>query len=623
MDNDEIYKLLTRFINNLISLNDQNSSSKNSQDLAINGQLVEINSSSSSTLVVINFLEQICKLLKENIISPHDLCFAFNEHYCKLKLVDDPCQLIAIGKLTKQFQVLHKLLNERLPICDIIKNPSISVSQPRYHSDFVELKFIASGGFGTVYKVRHKLDDHEYAVKKVCVTLDKVHKIIKILDEVKTLAKLNHTNVISYKNAWIEEGYSTINVPNITESPVSSDFSKNNNSDNDNDRLLSSSSLPGSLNISSRKLKIRSFNEPGCSNDVYINVNSNCNSNNDSDHHDRLLNSSVIFEEIINSNNNNVSNCNSSDTIDSLVSFRNDNDNDNNECDDDGNLDNYSSNSYSTGSDIEEIDEEENNLGVEEICNRQVCKYKSRPDVVTLYIQMALCEQSLRKWLDSRKNQISPVSTITGIFMQILKGLEYIHSHGIIHHDIKPCNIFISTSKLPHIQIGDFGLACLVKRENGHTVPFGTEMYAAPEQLNGSCDPKSDLYSLGIILMELLYPTRTFMELDNTLKLLKLGKIPDTLEKRYQKYGEIIIQLLEPDPKDRPSSSELLQELKDNKDFIIDRLEEEIIEKDESIRELKILNQILLSQLLKVKINNNPKLKRQNDKIKVRYFDKK
>ncbi|XP_008545915.1 eukaryotic translation initiation factor 2-alpha kinase 1 [Microplitis demolitor] len=617
MDNDEIYKLLARFINNLIPLNDQNNPSKNSQDLAINGQLVEINSSSSSTLVVINFLEQICKLLKKNIISPHDLCFAFNEHYCKLNLVDDPCQLIAIGKLTKQFQVLYQLLNERLPISDIIKNPSISVSQPRYHSDFVELKFIASGGFGTVYKVRHRLDDHEYAVKKVCVTLDKVHKIIKILDEVKTLAKLNHTNVISYKNAWIEEGYSTINVPNITESQVSSDFSKNNNSD----RLLSSSSLPGSLNISSRKFKIRSFNEPGCSTDIYTNSNSNCNGN-DSVHHNRLLNSSVIVEEVINSNNtNNVSNCNSSDTIDSFVSFRNDNDNDNDN--NDGNHYNYNSNSYSTGSDIEEIDEEENNSGVEEICNRQVCEYKSRPDVVTLYIQMALCEQSLRKWLDSRKNQISPVSTITGIFMQILKGLEYIHSHGIIHHDIKPCNIFISTSKLPHIQIGDFGLACLVKKENGHTVPFGTEMYAAPEQLSGSCDPKSDLYSLGIILMELLYPTRTFMELDNTLKLLKLGKIPDTLEKRYQKYGEIIIQLLAPDPKERPSSSELLQELKDNKDFIIDRLEEEIIEKDEAIRELKILNQILLSQLLKVKINNNPKLKRQNIKIKVRYFDKK
>jgi len=54
---------------------------------------------------------------------------------------------------------------------------------------------------------------------------------------------------------------------------------------------------------------------------------------------------------------------------------------------------------------------------------------------------------------------------------------------------LQPSNIFISANGQLRIQLGDFGLACPLQKENHHSV-FGTHLYAAPEQLEGKCDPK-------------------------------------------------------------------------------------------------------------------------------------
>lgn len=78
------------------------------------------------------------------------------------------------------------------------------------------------------------------------------------------------------------------------------------------------------------------------------------------------------------------------------------------------------------------------------------------------------------------------------IFTQALGGLNYIHLQNIVHHDIKPSNIFIGCEKNGelYVQLGDFGLACPLQAKHSPDSMIGTMTYAAPEQLRGHCDPK-------------------------------------------------------------------------------------------------------------------------------------
>lgn len=86
---------------------------------------------------------------------------------------------------------------------------SLTAEWSRYKREFQELEFIARGGFGGVFKALHRLDGIEYAVKKIIVRTDKVSRIMKHLEEVKTIAKLTHPNIVPYKQAWIETNLPT------------------------------------------------------------------------------------------------------------------------------------------------------------------------------------------------------------------------------------------------------------------------------------------------------------------------------------------------------------------------------------------------------------------------------
>ena len=88
----------------------------------------------------------------------------------------------------------------------------------RYHREFQEISFIAAGGFGNVFKALHRLDGTEYAIKKIKVRSSRVKNIMQHLEEVKTLAKLNHTNIVSYKGAWIEPRLPSIFTQNLVSS---------------------------------------------------------------------------------------------------------------------------------------------------------------------------------------------------------------------------------------------------------------------------------------------------------------------------------------------------------------------------------------------------------------------
>ncbi|XP_072013883.1 eukaryotic translation initiation factor 2-alpha kinase 1-like [Amphiura filiformis] len=234
---------------------------------------------------------------------------------------------------------------------------------------------------------------------------------------------------------------------------------------------------------------------------------------------------------------------------------------------------------------------------------------------VTLYIQMQLCTRTLAGWLKERNERLASLpdsfegvdaSLNMQIFEGIMKGVQYIHSNGFMHRDLKPKNIFLDGDNL-HVRIGDFGLARhdVVDKSKGayedyplmpldtlskwdftsncsiHTSGVGTATYASPEQLNGSgdYDSKSDMYSAGIILFELFHPFSTGMERARCMGDLRHGRIVTEVMKRWPLQSEMMGELVSVNGEDRPSADEVLQsELFVSKDEMINRLQKQLSE---------------------------------------------
>jgi hypothetical protein len=98
------------------------------------------------------------------------------------------------------------------------------------------------------------------------------------------------------------------------------------------------------------------------------------------------------------------------------------------------------------------------------------------------------------------------VEEVLGIGLQLARGLDYAHRHGVIHRDLKPANIHLDADT-DLVKIMDFGIAAIERsgRSSGVSELAGTPTHMAPEQLtDGNADERSDLYSLGVVLFELL-----------------------------------------------------------------------------------------------------------------------
>lgn len=213
------------------------------------------------------------------------------------------------------------------------------------------------------------------------------------------------------------------------------------------------------------------------------------------------------------------------------------------------------------------------NLTKENIFN-SILKISKR---IRIYIQMELCTSNLGDFLP-KLSQIDlysskKVKERLEIALQICKGIKTIHDSGIIHRDIKTSNIFLSTSEYPQVKIGDFGLATFEdnlkykekEKSNGcnyHTKNVGTSIYMSPEQKESNYYSKSsDIYSLGLVLYELLCPYTCQMEkIENFANIKSKGEIVVKQFKRnYPNIAEMICNMVNKDMNLRPSIDEVVE----------------------------------------------------------------
>lgn len=143
------------------------------------------------------------------------------------------------------------------------------------------------------------------------------------------------------------------------------------------------------------------------------------------------------------------------------------------------------------------------------------------------------------------------------IVAQVARGLAHAHAHGVIHRDIKPANVILTQEGVA--KIVDFGLARFVSPD-ASTLSLnltGTLLYMSPEQLTGkSLDARTDIWSLGVILYELLAQHHPFGG-DSTAALLNsiLNCEPEKLKELPDQFQTIINRALKKDPAQRYQTS--------------------------------------------------------------------
>jgi serine/threonine protein kinase len=180
-----------------------------------------------------------------------------------------------------------------------------------------------------------------------------------------------------------------------------------------------------------------------------------------------------------------------------------------------------------------------------------------------LFLVMPLVrEGTLRDLLQQRKGSL-PLEEAISFFTQLCNAVHYAHTQGIIHRDIKPQNMLLQQGT--HLLLADFGIArdTADSRMTTMGVGIGTVEYMAPEQALGQADARGDIYSLGIVLYQLLtgqvpYSGSTPFQ---TLQKHSSEPLPDPRTFNPTLPDEAISVLktaLEKDPKDRFQSAQAL-----------------------------------------------------------------
>ncbi len=131
----------------------------------------------------------------------------------------------------------------------------------------------------------------------------------------------------------------------------------------------------------------------------------------------------------------------------------------------------------------------------------------------TCYIVMEYIEGGDTLKSHTKPEHLLPIEKVVEIIFKCANALDYAHRQSVVHRDIKPSNILLTKDK--DVQIADFSIAQITKLDNTITEPqgvMGSPKYMSPEQLREEkITPQSDLFSLGVVMYELLTGRHPFL----------------------------------------------------------------------------------------------------------------
>ncbi|WP_139983959.1 serine/threonine-protein kinase [Nocardioides litoris] len=149
-----------------------------------------------------------------------------------------------------------------------------------------------------------------------------------------------------------------------------------------------------------------------------------------------------------------------------------------------------------------------------------------------------------------------PVDRVARLGAQVAEALDHAHRRGVVHRDVKPSNVLVRGEVA---KIADFGIARLVDDTVRHTrtgLAIGTAAYLAPEQVAGEpAGTEVDVYSLGLVLIELLTGARAFEGSGTEVALARLHRDPEVPRHVDRGWQRLLRAMTEREPSARPDAA--------------------------------------------------------------------
>ncbi|NXP45451.1 E2AK1 kinase, partial [Heliornis fulica] len=402
-------------------------------------KFVNFTSTIQNQLLLVSLLEHLCHMYTHNPV--HSRClfrilrqaftrtgllspFAFCEEFSTVRLQHNR----AITELMKAAnrQILNGELDGGDPCAVGEKEVLFEAQTSRYLNEFDEIARLGKGGYGKVYKVRNKLDGQFYAIKKINIKKATRRDCMKVLREVKVLAGLQHPNIVGYHTAWMEQ----VQRVRPKDQTVMELQPLSLGQESSNDRCQVQSVESGSSIVFA---DLSSQEKKSCDSTSLKILGSDSVQN--MDVRNDFTNSSS--KECMEPNKCELSIEFQEDCVSSVSSKSADVKNDSTRG-------SHSSldRDASTGSTSCTEEHSRNDVA---LCGEFEVEYR-----LMLYIQMQLCEISLWDWIVDRNKRCSERTEETSspyhlvdvhwtmnIFQELLEGVCYIHSMGVMHRDIK------------------------------------------------------------------------------------------------------------------------------------------------------------------------------------------